>query len=139
MLNDAPYLILPAQSHSPVFCFCDHATNHIPAGFDNLGLSNADLNRHIGWDIGAETLTRQFCHVFGAAGLLAGFSRLLIDTNRDLSSDALIPEISDGRIIPATKIYQTPQNLCAFSSFMNLTTKHLNNSLMQHKNGFMIR
>lgn len=103
MFRDAPFLILPAKSHSPVFCFCDHATNHVPAAYDNLGLSATDLNRHIGWDIGAETLTRQFCSTFGAAGLLAGFSRLLIDTNRDLDSPALISEVSDGTTIPGNQ------------------------------------
>lgn len=103
MLNDTPFVILPEKSGSSVFCFCDHATNHVPSVYDNLGLSDADLNRHIGWDIGAEALTRQFCHTFGAAGLLAGFSRLLIDPNRDLESHALISETSDGTLIPANQ------------------------------------
>lgn len=103
MFNDAPFTILPAKSHSPVFVFCDHATNHIPNGFDNLGLTDADLSRHIAWDIGAASLTRKFCNTFGAAGLLAGFSRLLIDPNRQLDSDALIPQISDGLDIPGNQ------------------------------------
>lgn len=103
MLNDSAFVILPASSGSPVFCFCDHATNHVPSVYDNLGLSDADLNRHIGWDIGAEALTRQFCRVFGAAGLLAGYSRLLIDPNRDLESPVLISETSDGTLIPANQ------------------------------------
>jgi len=71
MFDDAPYIILPAQSNSPVFVFCDHATNHVPANLNNLGLDDVDLCRHIAWDIGAETLTRQFCNTYGAAGLLA--------------------------------------------------------------------
>ena len=99
MFKDAPFQKLPATSNSPIFCFCDHATNHIPAAYEKLGLSDADLNRHIAWDIGAETLTRQFCSRYGAAGLLAGFSRLLIDPNRDDNSMGLIPKISDETII----------------------------------------
>ncbi|PHR92942.1 MAG: N-formylglutamate amidohydrolase [Robiginitomaculum sp.] len=100
MFNEAPYSIVPEKSGSPVFCFCDHATNHVPSVYENLGLIDADLNRHIGWDIGAEALTRQFCATFGSAGLLAGFSRLLIDPNRDLDSEMLISETSDGTPIP---------------------------------------
>lgn len=103
MFNDAPFIILPAKSHSPVFVFCDHATNHIPDGLDNLGLSDADLSRHIAWDIGAEALTRQFCKTYGAAGLLAGFSRLVIDPNREVGTDGSIPEISDGTLIPGNQ------------------------------------
>ena len=83
-----------------MFVFCDHATNHIPKRFNNLGLTEGDLQRHIAWDIGAETLTRQFCKTYGAAGLLAGFSRLLIDPNREIGTDGSIPEVSDGTTIP---------------------------------------
>ncbi|NNC37123.1 MAG: N-formylglutamate amidohydrolase [Acidimicrobiales bacterium] len=103
MSDHLPFVILPAKSNRPVFCFCDHATNHIPGRFDQLGMNDVDLQRHIAWDIGAETLTRQFCETFGAAGLLARYSRLLIDPNRDLASDALIPQISDGTIIPGNQ------------------------------------
>lgn len=103
MFNDAPFITLPAKSHSPVFVFCDHATNHIPASLNNLGLSDADLSRHIAWDIGAEALTRQFCKTYGAAGLLAGFSRLVIDPNRPIGTDGSIPEVSDATIIPGNQ------------------------------------
>ena len=100
MLDDDPYIILPAKSRSPVFVFCDHATNHIPANLNKLGLNDNDLSRHIAWDIGAEALTRQFCKTYGAAGLLAGFSRLVIDPNRPIGMDGSIPEISDATPIP---------------------------------------
>lgn len=103
MSEPLPYIILPESSASPVFCFCDHATNHIPVQYEQLGLSERDLARHIAWDIGAETLTRQFCTTFGAAGLLAGFSRLVIDANRDTASAGLIPEVSDGTSVPANQ------------------------------------
>ncbi|MBL4870176.1 MAG: N-formylglutamate amidohydrolase [Robiginitomaculum sp.] len=103
MSNFTPYTILPKTSGSPVLCFCDHATNFVPKAFDNLGLSQSDLNRHIGWDIGAANLTRQLCSAFGGTGLLAGFSRLLIDPNRDLDDRGLISEISDGTKIPSNQ------------------------------------
>ncbi len=103
MFNTPPFIALPAKSRSPVFVFCDHATNHIPAVYDNLGLSDADLSRHIAWDIGAETLTRQFCKTFGAAGLLAGFSRLLIDPNRAVGEMGSIPLVSDNTLIPGNQ------------------------------------
>ncbi len=103
MSSDSPFIVLPAKSCSPVFVFCDHATNHIPAKYNNLGLGEKDLQRHIAWDIGAENLTRQFCHTYGAAGLLAGFSRLLIDPNRPTNSKTSIPEISDGLAVPGNQ------------------------------------
>ena len=103
MPERAPYKIFPEKTGSPVFCFCDHATNAVPQKYNNLGLSQADLNRHIGWDIGAATLVRQFCKTFGAAGLLAGFSRLLIDPNRDVNDPALIPKSVTVRLFRVIK------------------------------------
>ncbi len=99
MDTDIYMIIPPKKSGSPVFCFCDHATHAMPQEYDDLGLNAGDLRRHIGWDIGAAALTRQLCKTFGSAGLLAGFSRLLIDPNRDLDNSGLIPEISDGTAI----------------------------------------
>ncbi len=103
MDKDIPTIVLPEKSGSPVFCFCDHATNAVPQKYHNLGLTAQDLNRHIGWDIGAAKLTQEFCKTFGAAGLLAGFTRLLIDPNRDVNDPGLIPEISDGTLIPGNQ------------------------------------
>ncbi len=103
MDTDISTIIPPQKSGSPVFCFCDHATHAVPHKYNDLGLGTDDLRRHIGWDIGAAALTRQFCKTFGAAGLLAGFSRLLIDPNRSLDDVGLIPKLSDGTVIPGNQ------------------------------------
>lgn len=103
MSKTLPYTTIAAKSSAPVFCFCDHASHYVPASYNNLGLKPADLQRHIGWDIGAQTLTQLLCQSFGAAGLLAGFSRLLIDPNRHSTSSGLIPTASDGTPIPANQ------------------------------------
>ena len=116
-----PYTILPARSNSPVFVFCDHASNTVPAGLgcgvENLGLGPDDLVRHIAWDIGAATLTKQFCQTYGAAGLLAGFSRLVIDPNRDLGHESLIPAISDGTPIPGNQNLSSAQKHARIKQF----------------------
>ena len=117
MSDHLPFVILPAKSDSPVFLFCDHATNHIPERFNKLGLSERDLRRHIAWDIGAETLTRQFCQTYGAAGLLARFSRLVIDANREKDSPGLIPETSDGTRIPGNQDLTEDQRLERLNCF----------------------
>ena len=51
-----PFHIIPAVSETPLFFFGDHASRHIPARYDNLGLSGDDLTRHIAWDIGTEAV-----------------------------------------------------------------------------------
>ena len=38
---------------SKIILLCDHASNYIPKKYKNLGLKLSDVNKHIGWDIGA--------------------------------------------------------------------------------------
>lgn len=94
---------IEAVRDTPLFIFGDHASRHIPDEYDNLGLSGADLTRHIAWDIGTETVLRYLCKHFGCAGQLAGVSRLVIDLNRSLDMKGLIPEESDGTVIQGNK------------------------------------
>jgi len=98
-----PYDDIPATRDVPLFVFGDHASSHIPAGYDNLGLSGEDLTRHIAWDIGTETVVRTLCAEFGCAGQVAGVSRLLIDFNRVLTMTTLIPATSDQTVIPGNQ------------------------------------
>jgi predicted N-formylglutamate amidohydrolase len=79
---------------------CDHASNHVPAELDNLGLSESELARHIAWDIGAAGVTETLSEVLDAPAILCGISRLVIDCNRQLDSPALIPVVSDGTSVP---------------------------------------
>ena len=98
-MNEA-FHIIKAATDTPVFIFGDHASKHIPDEFNNLGLSGNDLTRHIAWDIGSQTVIEHLCEHFGCAGQVAAVSRLVIDINRDPSAKGLIPEESDGTIIP---------------------------------------
>ena len=79
---------------------CDHASNHVPAELGGLGVSSADLARHIAWDIGAAAVTEVLSEHFDAPAILSGVSRLLIDCNRHQDAATLIPEVSDATVIP---------------------------------------
>jgi len=93
-----------AQTHNfgrkPIFIFVDHASNRVPPEFNDLGLENAELSQHIGWDIGAKALALIVAETLDATAVSCSFSRLLIDPNRALDNPALIPETSDGIVIP---------------------------------------
>lgn len=86
---------------TPILIICDHASNAVPKALDDMGISQADLNRHIGWDIGAQQISKHLADHLGAPALLAGVSRLVIDVNRAPSHEKSIPEISDHTAIPA--------------------------------------
>lgn len=102
--DDSPaFHLIPTMRDASLFIFGDHASRHIPADYQDLGLSGDDLTRHIAWDIGTETVIRELCTHFGCAGQIAGVSRLVIDLNRAPDMPGLIPVMSDGTLIPGNE------------------------------------
>lgn len=79
---------------------CDHASNRVPPEYADLGLPRAELERHIGYDIGAAALTRELAARLHAPALLTCFSRLLIDPNRGEDDPTLVMRLSDGAVVP---------------------------------------
>ncbi|AVO47090.1 N-formylglutamate amidohydrolase [Phreatobacter cathodiphilus] len=92
--------VLRADGQSPHVLVCEHASNFIPARHAGLGLSPADLSRHIAYDIGAAGITRRLSAMLDAPAFLSGRSRLLIDGNRPPGSSTSIPAISETTIVP---------------------------------------
>ncbi len=95
-----PYTVENPTGTAPFVFTCDHASHAVPEALDGLGLSPADLRRHIGWDIGAAALTRKLSRRFNAPAVLSGYSRLVIDCNRKPRHATSIPPVSDGTVIP---------------------------------------
>ena len=85
---------------SPYILTCEHASNLLPAKFDDLGLPQRELQRHIAWDIGALGVAQTISKRTDSVLIRQSFSRLLIDCNRQLHSESLIPCVSDGVLIP---------------------------------------
>jgi predicted N-formylglutamate amidohydrolase len=79
---------------------CDHAGNDLPADYGTLGLEHSELQRHIGYDIGARGVTLGLAEALGVPAVLSTFSRLLIDPNRGEDDPTLIRQLYDGTIIP---------------------------------------
>ena len=82
---------------------CDHASNDVPSELHDLGLTAADLARHIAWDIGAAGVTAALSSLLDAPAILSGVSRLVVDCNRQLNAASLIPAISDGTAVPGNQ------------------------------------
>ena len=98
--DPAIYTIHRAQGASPYVLLADHAGQRVPRSLQGLGLPQAELDRHIGWDIGIAGVTRALSERLDAWAIEQTYSRLLIDCNRPLASPTLIPEVSDGTVIP---------------------------------------
>lgn len=89
-----------ARGRAPVLLTCEHASNFMPPQFSGLGLSQAQLEDHVAWDIGAHAVARRLAKIMDAALVAAPASRLLVDPNRDIAAADLIPEQAEGAPIP---------------------------------------
>jgi predicted N-formylglutamate amidohydrolase len=98
-----PVEVLNETGRSPIVLICEHASNHIPAEYERLGLDDSELARHIAWDIGAAAVTRQLSKRLDAAAFLATYSRLLVDLNRPPRVAASMPVLSEATDIPGNR------------------------------------
>lgn len=92
-----------ADSSAPIMLLCEHAGSAIPKCLGDLGLSETERQSHIGWDIGAEKLSRQISHNLSAPLILQRYSRLVIDCNRPPTEFGSIPVVSDGVEVAGNK------------------------------------
>ena len=99
----APVERINEEGDCPIILLCEHASNHIPAEYDGLGLPPSDITRHIAWDIGAAAMARRLSWLLNAPAFLGAYSRLLIDLNRPLDSMTSIPIRSEATIIPGNQ------------------------------------
>ncbi|MCZ6590544.1 MAG: N-formylglutamate amidohydrolase [Alphaproteobacteria bacterium] len=95
-----PYELYNERAGGRLLLVCDHGSNRVPDSLEMLGLSDAELARHIGWDIGAADVTYRLSDRLGAPAVLASYSRLVIDCNRALDHPGLILAESDHTLVP---------------------------------------
>lgn len=112
-----PFEIVNAGGRAPVLLVCDHASNRIPAAMQQLGLGDDAFERHIAYDIGALALTRLLSLQLDAPAVLSGYSRLLIDCNRQPGDPQSIPEVSDGVLVPGNAALEEPEQVARAESF----------------------
>jgi len=94
------HVLLSCEPRLPVLIVCDHASRRIPGEMNNLGLSDAQLSTHIGWDIGAGHVARNLGSLLGVPVVLASNSRLVVDCNRTLDDPTAFPVKSDSVDVP---------------------------------------
>jgi predicted N-formylglutamate amidohydrolase len=81
----------------------DHASAAMPRSLNRLGLGDVPLERHIAYDIGSRVVTEKLSELLDAPALVHGYSRLLIDPNRELDDPTSICVISDGVVVPGNR------------------------------------
>lgn len=77
----------------------DHASRRVPRRLGNLGLTEAELARHIAWDIGALAVAEGVSAALDAPLVAQNYSRLVIDCNRRPGDPSSIPLMSESTAI----------------------------------------
>ena len=100
-----PFYIEGATRPSRWLVTCDHASNTVPpfVGGGDLGLSDADMARHIAYDVGAAGVSRRLGELLDCPVICSNFSRLVIDPNRGEDDPTLLMKLYDGSIIPGNR------------------------------------
>lgn len=100
-----PFYIEGADRPSQWLVTCDHAANTVPQSVNGgtLGVAEADMNRHIAYDVGACGLASELAKRLDAPFIRSNFSRLVVDPNRGEDDPTLLMKLYDGTIIPANR------------------------------------
>ena len=101
--NLEAFSVYKPTSLNKIIILCDHASNYIPKTYKNLGLKLSDVNKHIGWDIGALKVAKKISKNINCSLIHSCFSRLLIDCNRSLKSQGAFVKKSEDIVIPGNK------------------------------------
>ncbi len=94
---------LNAAGTSPYLFVSEHAGNFVPASHNNLGLSEADITDHIGWDLHIRAVGERVANALDATYIYQPYSRLLIDCNRPLDAPDSVPPVVDRRPVPGNQ------------------------------------
>lgn len=95
-----PVRVLRPDGGSDFLLTADHAGRIIPRRLERLGVPEAELQRHIAWDIGIAAVTERLSAALDATAVLQAYSRLVIDCNRDPAVPSAMPTVSETTPIP---------------------------------------
>jgi len=98
-----PVEIIDSGGKADALLICDHASPAIPASLGDLGLDQGQRRLHIAWDIGVAEVTRRLSRRLDAPAVLSGYSRLVIDCNRQLEDPSSIAQESDDIPVPGNR------------------------------------
>ena len=95
-----PPVVENAGARGRAVIVCEHASNHIPPRWGDLGLTAAQRRAHIAWDPGALGLARGLARHLDAVLVHAPVSRLVYDCNRAPDMAGAMPSRSEVHDIP---------------------------------------
>ncbi|MGI3183550.1 N-formylglutamate amidohydrolase [Nioella aestuarii] len=92
--------VINRRGTGPVVLLCEHASHHIPARYDGLGLAPKDRLSHAAWDPGALGVARELSRLLDAPLVASRTSRLVYDCNRPPEAASAMPVRSEAIDVP---------------------------------------
>jgi len=109
-----PFRVLNPLAELPILLVCDHASCQFPKSLGDMGLDPLARRCHLAVDIGAGPLTERLAASLGATAVLAQYSRLVMDCNRQLMDPSAFLQFGDGILVPANRnLHQDEKDLRA--------------------------
>ena len=109
-----PFQVLNPLAEIPVLLVCDHASCRFPKSLGDMGLDPFARRCHLAVDIGAGPLTERLAQSLGVTAVLAQYSRLVMDCNRQLMDPGAYLEYGDGILVPGNRnLHQADKDLRA--------------------------
>lgn len=105
----SPYRVVNPLAEAPFLLVCDHASCRFPGALGDLGLDPFARRCHLALDIGAGALTERLARSLGVTAVIARYSRLVVDCNRQLMDPGAFLEYGDGMIVPGNRNLPQPE------------------------------
>jgi len=109
-----PFKVLNPLAELPIVLVCDHASDRFPKLLGDMGLDPVARRCHLAVDIGAGALTEALAGSLGVSAVLAQYSRLVVDCNRQLMDPGAYLQFGDGILIPGNRcLHQSEKDVRA--------------------------
>ena len=99
----SPFYVVNPLSAAPILLVCDHASCRFPRALGDMGLDPFARRCHLAIDIGAGKLTETLAKSLGVTAVIAQYSRLIVDCNRQLMDPGAFLEYGDGILVPGNR------------------------------------
>ena len=99
----SPFYVVNPLSEAPILLVCDHASCRFPQALGDMGLDPFARRCHLAIDIGAGKLTENLAKSLGVTAVIAQYSRLVVDCNRQLMDPGAFLEYGDGILVPGNR------------------------------------
>lgn len=99
----SPFYVVNPLAEAPILLVCDHASCRFPQALGDMGLDPFARRCHLAIDIGAGKLTENLAKSLGVTAVIAQYSRLIVDCNRQLMDPSAFLEYGDGILVPGNR------------------------------------